>query len=34
MEGFVSIISSLWAILLVPGLVALFTWWLNQKNKK
>ncbi len=34
MEGFVSIISSLWATLLAPGLVALFTWWLNQKNKK
>ncbi len=34
MEGFISILSSLWANLLAPGLVAVFTWWLNQKSKK
>ncbi len=32
MEGLVSILSGLWADLLAPGLIALFTWWLNQKN--
>ena len=34
MEGFTSVLASLWATLLTPGLVALFSWWLNQKSKK
>lgn len=34
MKGIFSILGSLWADLLVPGLIALFTWWLNQKSKK
>lgn len=34
MEGFTSVLASLWATLLAPGLVALFSWWLNQKSKK